>query len=270
MQYNYSTTRLVANALRNTPFYPAAKVVYRQIFNREYLLRRRKLMEFFSPFVKPGDLVFDVGANVGEFVDAFLKMGAKVCAVEPNPFCVSELKALYNGNPNFILVDKGLGASEGKNTMYLGEKGMHNVSTLSVEWKEEAKKLPGLSIASWDKKVEIDITTLDQLIKEYGVPSVCKIDVEGFEYEVLSGLHQPIPCMSLEYTPWRIDPAIECIKYLNKLESYQFNISMTLSREDVGELHFQDWLDSDKMINLLDKEIRNTSTVGDLYAKVIL
>lgn len=270
MQYNYSTRRRVANALRDTPFYPTAKAVYRHVLKRQYFLQRKRLIQLFSSFVKAGDLVFDVGANVGDFADVFLNMGAKVCAFEPNPFCICELKALYARNPNFILIDKALGGVEGKNTLYLGDQGLHNVSTLSLEWKEGAQKCSDLKRAGWDKTVEVDVTTLDQLIKNYGIPTFCKIDVEGFEYEVLRGLSQPVPCISLEYTPWRIAPAIQCIEYLSELGYYKFNITMSESRDDVGELCFEDWLERDQIIDLLNRDIHNTSIVGDLYARVML
>lgn len=269
MDDNYSLKRRLANFLRKTPLYPSAKAIYRHTLNRNYLLQRRELINFFSSFVKRDDLVFDVGANVGDFVDAFLHLGARVCAVEPNPFCVKELKSLYSNNRRFILIDCALGSEEGEEKMYLGGPGRHNLSTLSEEWKEKAKEKPGLSSAKWDRQVKVGIKSLDQLIREYGIPKFCKIDVEGFELEVLKGLSQPLPIISLEYTPWRIDPTISCIEYLSDLGSYEFNITMGKSRESVGKLEFKDWIDKNQIIDLVNKEIRNTDIEGDLYVKLL-
>jgi len=233
------------------------------------LLQRQELVNFFKYFLKKDDLVFDVGANMGGFVDAFLQLGTRVFAIEPNPFCVKELQSLYGNNRQFTLINCALGAIESEEKMYLGGQGMHNVSTLSEEWKSGAEADPGLNIAKWDKHVMVTVKTLDQLIKEYGVPKFCKVDVEGFELEVLRGLSQPIPVFSLEYTPWRIDPTISCIEHLTHLGPYTFNITMNKSREGIGELEFRDWIAKDKMIDLINKVIRDTDTVGDLYAKLI-
>lgn len=269
MNYNYSLQRRLANVLRMTPLYSATKVTYRHTLNRSYLQQRKKIVDFFGVFLEKGDLVFDVGANVGDFVDAFLHLGVKVCAVEPNQFCVEELKALYGDNRQFILIDRALGSAAGEGKMYLGEEDMHCVSTLSQEWKEEAQNIAELKKAGWNKQVKVDIITLDSLIEQYGIPKLCKIDVEGFEYEVLQGLTQPIPMFSLEYTPWRIDPAISCIDYLSNLSRYEFNITMSNSRQSIGELRFENWVSKDRILELINEEIRDTDIVGDLYAKVI-
>src|SRR5262245_46654975 len=45
----------------------------------------RQRRRFLSRFVKPGMLVFDIGANVGEYAETFRQLGARVVAVEPNP-----------------------------------------------------------------------------------------------------------------------------------------------------------------------------------------
>lgn len=269
MNNNYSLKRRFANVTRYTPVYPYLKAIYRQTLNRNYLLQRRKLINFYSSFVEKDDLVFDIGANVGDYTDAFLHLGARVCAVEPHPFCVQELKSLYSNNPQLIIIDSALGAAEGKGKMYLGEQGMHNVSTLSEEYKNKAKQQSGIKRAGWNSQLTVSIKTFDQLITEYGIPKFCKIDVEGFEYEVLKGLSQPLPMISLEYNPWLIDTAISCIEYISNLGSHEFNITMSNSRESIVELQFKNWLNQDNIIDLLNKDIRNTDTVGDLYVKSV-
>src|SRR5262249_8565879 len=58
--------------------------------------KRRAAMEtLYGHFVRPGDLVLDVGAHVGDRVAVFRRLGARVVAVEPQPALVRTLKLLY-------------------------------------------------------------------------------------------------------------------------------------------------------------------------------
>ena len=49
----------------------------------------------YGSFVRRGDLVFDVGAHVGDRVASFRRLGARVVAVEPQPALVKVLKLFY-------------------------------------------------------------------------------------------------------------------------------------------------------------------------------
>ena len=49
----------------------------------------------YGHFVRPGDLVFDIGAHVGDRVASFRRLGARVVAVEPQPAMVRALRLLY-------------------------------------------------------------------------------------------------------------------------------------------------------------------------------
>src|SRR4051794_39578608 len=93
--YKKAAGEALKEALRASPFYPLAKEIYRRTLNREYLQSRSQLMRFYGGLVGRGKVVFDVGANRGDFSDAFLRLGARVYAVEPHPVCTRELTALY-------------------------------------------------------------------------------------------------------------------------------------------------------------------------------
>jgi hypothetical protein len=47
--------------------------------------RRRRLSQFYARFIRPGDLCFDIGAHVGSRLGAWLPLGARIVAVEPQP-----------------------------------------------------------------------------------------------------------------------------------------------------------------------------------------
>jgi len=71
------------------------------------------------------------------------------------------------------------------------------------------------------------VRTLDMLISQFGVPQFWKIDVEGFEREVLAGLHTPITAMSFEFRARIVNEAIECLVTLRELGEFVANFTGT-------------------------------------------
>jgi FkbM family methyltransferase len=210
--------------LRSLPFYSLIRSAYRTAFNREQLNLLRESVRFFSQFIRPGDLVFDVGANYGSRTHAFLELGATVCAVEPQPECVAELRATYGRNPRFTLVEKGVGPAPGSAVMYLSEK-TTKIATLSPTFRDKLPQQEHLKDNSYEKSTEVEITTLDLMIAQLGVPAFCKLDIEGFEDEALKGLSRPIPALSFEYTPWLAHVAVNSIDRLVAIDTgYTFNL----------------------------------------------
>lgn len=258
-------TGLLKQALQNSPLYPIAKTIYRHTLKREYLATRAQLEAFYRSIVKPDALVFDVGANHGDFVDAYLHLGARVVAVEPHPECAAELHALYGRRRGFHLVQAALGAQPGEVQLFLGENGMDNVSTVSEDYRREAAKIPGLAVAGWTRSVAVKQDTLDALISAFGMPDFCKIDVEGYEIEVLKGLRRPLPHLQFEYQPWAIEKAVECARYLDNLGMRRFNATFAAGRADVPAL-LPEWQNLHGMIGLL-RDASSRHLVGDVFAK---
>jgi FkbM family methyltransferase len=58
----------------------------------------------------------------------------------------------------------------------------------------------------WNRSIRLPVTTLDLLVAKYGKPSFVKIDVEGSEQEVLSGLEKAPKYLSLSLTPSLFPP----------------------------------------------------------------
>ena len=253
-------------ALIGTPLYPLAKGLYRHTLQRRYLAARGRLMAFYARLVQRGQLVFDVGANHGDFADAFLHLGARVVAVEPHPDCARELRSLYGGSRRFTLAECALGSEIGEAPLFLGENGMDNVSTLSEDYRREASKLPGLAVAGWNRSVLVRVDTLDRLIARHGIPDFCKIDVEGYEIEVLRGLRSPLPLLQFEYQPWSVEKAIECVDRLLTLGPYRFNLTASSDRDDAVALR-PEWLDADGIKLLLRGSVAEARRVGDVFAR---
>ena len=254
------------HALIDTPFYPLAKRVYRHTLQRRYLEARTRLMTFYGQLVGRDQLVFDVGANHGDFADAFLQLGARVVAVEPHPECARELRSLYGGNRCFTLSACALGSQVGEAPLFLGEHGMDNVSTLSEDYRREAGKLPGLAVAGWNRSVMVKVDTLDRLIATHGVPAFCKIDVEGYEIEVLRGLTAPLPLLQFEYQPWSTEQAIACVDRLMSLGEHRFNLTASTERDEAVALQ-PEWLDADRIKALLRGPVMRERRVGDVFVR---
>src|SRR6185503_4823172 len=81
--------------------------------------RRAAMDRLYAAFVRPGDLVFDVGAHVGDRVAAFRRLGARVVAVEPQPALVAALRLLFGRDPNVAIEAVALGREPGTVTLKL-------------------------------------------------------------------------------------------------------------------------------------------------------
>ena len=76
--------------------------------------QRRDAMErLYRRFVNPGDLVFDIGAHVGDRVAVFRRLGAPVIAIEPQPALRTTLKLLHGRDRAVAIEAVALGRREG-------------------------------------------------------------------------------------------------------------------------------------------------------------
>lgn len=219
-----------------------------------------KMRAFYSQFVKQGDLCFDVGANIGNRTELFLALGARVVAVEPQEKCVQQLQNKYGGRHDVRIINKALGKNEGAAKMFISNAS--TISSLSTEWISSVKQSGRFAQYEWNTGISVEVTTLDALIGQYGIPSFCKIDVEGYEYQVLQGLSTPIDAVSFEFTPELIEPTLHCISYLADLGHYGFNFSLLESME----LSLNEWVSAEQLCKILI-DYPDKWVFGDVYAK---
>ena len=220
--------------------------------------RDREMLRFYSRFIHKGDLCFDVGAHMGNRTEILLKIGSKVIAVEPQEDCINQLREKFNNEPRLTLVNKGLSDKEGELTLYICEDAT-TLSTFSDKWKTGR-----FSNYKWNMEKLIPVTTLDNLIKEFGLPVFCKIDVEGFEFQVLKGLSRSIPYISFEFTREFFNDVEFCVNYLLSLGYVKFNCSLGES----AKMLFQSWVTAKKLYQRLDL-VDDSLLWGDIYAKFI-
>ena len=98
----------------------------------KYYFVNEKPNEIYSTLVSPGDLCFDIGANVGDNTKRLLDLNAKVIAVEPQPNCVNVIKSRCGNNSNLIIIQKALGDVDCEMEMSINSASV--LSSLSSEW----------------------------------------------------------------------------------------------------------------------------------------
>jgi FkbM family methyltransferase len=223
---------------------------------------RRRLRRFYSRFVQPGALCFDIGAHLGSRSRAFLDLGGRVIAVEPQPQFAAYLQKRWGGERRFMLIPKAVGAQPGIATLHINRMNP-TISTLAPDSWRRAMAAAAAQPEHWDHPLEVETTTLDRLIEEYGLPDFCKIDVEGFEEQALTGLSYPLPALSFEFISFEKAGASACIRRLMSVGAYRFNWSL---RERL-RLESPSWVDAPRVEQMLGA-LGHRIVSGDIYARL--
>jgi FkbM family methyltransferase len=216
----------------------------------------------YREFVRPGDLVFDIGAHVGDRVAAFRRLGARVVALEPQPVLVKALQLVYGRDPMVTIQTAAVGRQSGSITLNVNLANP-TVSTVSADFMAATAHAPGWEGQVWSKRVQVPLTTIDALSLSYGRPAFIKIDVEGFEAEVLAGLSQPVAALSFELTVIQRDVAHLCIERCRELGYAQFKAALGESQT----FEHDDWVDADAISRWLDG-LPPQANSGDVYARL--
>jgi len=223
-----------------------------------------KNFNFYKSLLPPNQLCFDVGANVGGRTKAFLETGAKIVCIEPQSLFFEYLKKQFKLNSNVFLEKLAVGEKSEILNIQISSI-FPTLSTLAGEqWIKNTINSSDFPLKiNYDKEERVRVETLDYLIDKYGLPYFCKIDVEGFEYQVLQGLSQSIPLLSFEFFNYDMNNTKLCLDRLLDLEYGKFNWSIG----EHQQFEMPAWSNSVDLLK--DIQLKNSRKFsGDIYAKL--
>ena len=205
-------------------------------------LHRRKTRELFRPFVRPGDVVFDVGAHHGTTVETFLALGARVVAVEPRAEALAVLRGRWGRSGRVAIVAAAAGARAG--TALLHRSSADQVATLSAAFREA---YPGGAGLAWLDAEEVPVVTLASLAEEHGEPAFCKVDAEGWDDEVLAGLGRLPRALCFEAVDRLPAVAGACVRRLSARAPAVYNVRGC----DQPRFELERWVGAGELLDLL-------------------
>jgi len=155
------------------------KIISRLVLGDKY---EESYDAFLQSFIADADIVWDIGGNVGYYSKIFsdaVGVYGKVFVFEPSPINFSTLKKNTHNIKNIYLNNFGLGSSEG---IFSFEQGKDQLGATS-------KFCPNT-----ESSMMVEIKSPQKIIAsgDIDLPSIIKIDVEGFELEVLRGFNNAL------------------------------------------------------------------------------
>jgi FkbM family methyltransferase len=208
-------------------------------------------------------LVFDIGANTGQYAAALESVGAKVVALEPNASCVRHIEISYAGR-RIEVIQAVAGPQNGLAAFNISDV-RDDISSMSEDWmraiREQHKEYEGL----WNRKITVPMITLDSLIQHFGTPYYIKIDVEGSEERVLDGISQQPPLMSFEFNLAYLDAAHRCMDKEVFSQRSEFNFVFG----DPTRFQLNEWTGQKEQLKELLSAMPKVDRHGDIFVRKI-
>jgi FkbM family methyltransferase len=171
------------------------------------------------------NLIFDIGYNHGRFTDACFNKypSTQVVALEANPNLCDK-----PNEDNFVLLNRVVSNIDNEYIDFYIEHGADGISTASENWINNSRFAKGSKYitgpSKWSDAIKVPSITLDTLIEAYGTPDLMKIDVEGYELTVLTGLNKKAKDICFEWSEELYDDLEKIVSHLQSIEYTQFGV----------------------------------------------
>jgi FkbM family methyltransferase len=131
------------------------------------------------------NLIYDVGMHKGEDTAFYLRKGFDVVAIEANAELCRECSHLFSNEiaaGRLTIIDKAISDTGGIISFFINER-HSNWGTASLGWVKRNEARGAMS-----HEVEVEATTINDVLQQFGTPYYMKIDIEGADILCLSGL----------------------------------------------------------------------------------
>jgi FkbM family methyltransferase len=218
---------------------------------------------FYRQFLRAGDLVFDIGAHHGGKCAAFLSLGARVVAVEPNPNGLASLskrfpREIETGRLVVLPVAVGRAAGRVQLRQFSLDGGNASVSDVFAGALEKELGAPSAVFA-------VEMIAGASLFERYGMPAFIKIDVEGMDADVLS----TVPCrprmLSFEFnlSPHCVPITRACFAEVARLGFTEANFTEAVD----PRLLLREWVTPDRVLEEISRTARGRAMWGDVIVR---
>ena len=230
--------------------------LYQRIFKPVEIKQQQREVTFYRSFLPVCNLIFDIGANDGHKTEAFLSLSKKIISCEPDHQNFTILQTRFRNKKERVVIENvAIADKEGFAELHIHHPGSA-FNTLSSKWMKLLEEDDG---KKWNEQIKftgiqtVETTTLDQLIKKYGIPDYIKIDTEGSEQWVLKGLTQRVAFLSFEtLLPDYINEMNTCLSLIENLDNFAlYNIAKH------EKLVFPDFVNKDD----LEKWLNNNNNI---------
>jgi FkbM family methyltransferase len=259
-----NSSQRIKELLLASNLYGLVHRVHSATIGRDAGRARAKMIQFFKHLLPENSLVFDIGANVGAVSHALACAGARVVALEPNPDCARNMQLMYR-NENIQVIQAAVGAHNTLANLNVSDH-WDCTCTLSSEWMKTMQATDERYKNNWLRQMPVPVLTLDELISHFGSPYFIKIDVEGYEVEVLRGLSRQPAFLSFEFHKTYLEAGFQALDSAVFANDSRFNMVLNAEWGFPAQFHLERWMTKDEMFRELSN-LAGADDQGDIYVR---